>query len=113
MTQCTSEESHQEFQARRVDLADDELLATFRAVRDYQAFWRNWLHSEPHLAVTYEALIESPGETLKLMFDFLCTPLAEPIYDVPLRKLNHPVALDYWERLKSKLAPVASDALTA
>ena len=99
-TQCASEVQQEEFRRSDVQLTDGEMLDCLRAVRDYQQFWRNWLHSEPHLVVTYESLIEAPVETVAGVLDYLQTPHGEISLDVPLRKLGHPTTPEYVERLR-------------
>lgn len=101
VTHCTSDETHQSFQQMAVEPTDDELLNCLKAVRDYQAFWRNWLHSEPHLVVTYEALIEEPAQTVAGIFDYLCTSCDQLVLGVPVRKLAHPATASLVQRLKT------------
>lgn len=101
VTQCTSERQLSEFRDLDPVLTDSELLDCHRAVLDYLAFWRNWLHTEQHLTVTYEALVESPREIVAEILDFLKTPYREISAAVPLRKLFHPRSAAFTERLRS------------
>lgn len=104
VTQCANRETQHAYHQRRITLADAELLACYRAVGDYRDFWKNWLHSEPHLVVTYEALIEDPTETTAQIFDYLRTPCPKFATDIPLRKLEHPQTTGFVLRLHSLIA---------
>lgn len=101
VTQCNSAESQAKYHARQLPLDDAKLLSCFKAVSDYKDFWRNWLHSEPHLVVTYESLIEEPRSTVAQILDFLQTSHMQISLDVPLRKLNHPQTDEQIRRLGS------------
>lgn len=90
ITQCQNLKKQNEFRASSVKLEDAELVACLKAVNDYTAFWRNWLHSESHLVVTYESLLEDPASVVGEVLSYLQTPHESISVDVPLRKLNHP-----------------------
>ena len=100
VTQCTTERQLTEFRGLEAELSDTELLDCHRAVLDYLEFWRNWLHSERRLVVTYESLIEQPRETVAEILDFLKTPHGEIALGVPLRKLAHPRSGEFTDRLR-------------
>lgn len=100
VTQCSEDEQQRGFHAQTVTISDDQLLDCLKAVQDYIDFWHNWLHSEPHLVVTYESLIEEPQATVAQVFDFLKTPYTDISLDVPLRKLDHPQTDGYVRRLQ-------------
>ncbi len=100
VTQCKSCEAQDRFHATSVSLTDESLLECYRAVGDYRDFWRNWLHSEPHLTVTYESLIEEPRDTLAKILDYLRTPYRGISLDVPLMKLEHPQTAPHVSRLE-------------
>lgn len=104
VTQCGTHEKRRSFQERSIVVTDNELLACYKAVNDYQDFWRNWLHSEPHLVVSYESLIESPKESVAGIFDYLKTPCRDISLDIPLKKLNHPCTDGFVARLRQVLA---------
>jgi LPS sulfotransferase NodH len=104
VTQCSTRENQVTYHQRRVSLNDDDLLGCYRAVGDYQNFWKNWLHSEPHLVVSYEALVENAEETVAQIFDYLRTPCPRFEADVPLRKLEHPQTQNFILRLRLLLA---------
>ncbi len=110
ITQCNSEEKQRALHERSISLDDESMLACYRAVGDYRQFWRNWLHSEPHLTVTYESLIESPHETIASILDFLRTPYKGISLDVPLRKLEHPATELHIRRLQQALQSEACEA---
>lgn len=107
VTQCNSNDKLANLHSQAVSLADDAMLACYKAVGDYHDFWRNWLHSEPHLTVTYESLVEDTKDTIAAIFDFLRTPYKRISIDVPLRKLCHPETEGNCQRLKQLLEPAA------
>lgn len=99
VTRCESQEAQSRYHREKIEPTDEELLGCLKAVRDYVQFWRNWLHSEPHLVVTYESLVESPREVIGEILDYLQTSYTELSLDVPLRKIDHPLSKVNMERL--------------
>ncbi len=100
ITQCNTIKTQNAFQALPINVVDSELLACWKAVGDYVEFWRNWLHSEPHLVVTYESLLEDPRETVAKIFDYLGTPYSDISLSVPLLKLKHSESKNSLNRLR-------------
>jgi len=98
---CESEEQLQTYQQMSVFLSDEVLLRYHQAIIDYQAYWRNWLHGEPVLLITYESLLLSPISVVEQILDFLKTPHGEICLNVPLKRLWHPVNEKYVDRLRS------------
>ena len=97
---CSTDDDLLAFREASVEVDDDQLLRCHHAVLQYQKFWRNWLHSEPRLVVTYESLIENPQETIAIALDFLKVPYTEISLEVPLFKLGHPQTKELVQRLR-------------
>lgn len=100
VTQCTTLAALYDHRQSRVDVTDTELQQCLQAVQHYRSFWRNWLHLESHLVVTYEALAARTIETLKLILDYLEMPSRNIDVHVPLFRLSHPQQPQFALRLR-------------